>query len=253
MNAISRAPRSNAVASVAAVALVLSGCTAGTSAGDPSFASSPTSSPASSPSPAARVRPLVDLGGGGIRMGAGTYVLDRFPVHITFDVPDGDPPGWHVGKSEPYAAILLWNTPPDFTYAVAFWDVDNVYVDPCEAAARELDPPLGPSVDDLVSYLSSQPAFEATTPVDIMVGAFPGKAIELTKNLDSQGNCPDAHLFSAGDDGWGLEPGETIQMRVFEVDGVRIVVTIHEWAETDAAVHAELYQIVDSIRLAPPL
>ena len=50
-----------------------------------------------------------------------------------------------------------------------------------------------------------------------------------------------------------LEPGETIQMRVFEVDGVRIVVTIHEPAEVDAAVHAELYQIVDSIRLAPPL
>jgi len=186
-------------------------------------------------------------------MGPGTYVLDRFPVHITFDVPDGDPPGWHVGKSEPDAAVLLWYTPPEVTYGLAFWNADNVYVDPCNPAAGQLDPPIGPSVDDLVTALSTLPGLHATAPVDVTVGAFQGKRVDLTTALDSGSDCPEQIAFSAGADRVGVSPGETTTLSILDVDGVRIVVTIHEPAEVDAAVHAELYQIVDSIRLAPPL
>ena len=92
---------------------------------------------------------------------------------------------------------MLWYTPPNITYVIAFWNVDNVHVDPCNAAAGELEPPIGPSVDDLVAALSNLPGLEATAPVDVTVGTFRGKEIELT-TLDPE-DCPAVTVFSAGD------------------------------------------------------
>lgn len=200
-------------------------------------------------SPSPIVRPLLDRGGTAI-LDPGTYVLDDFPVDLAFDVPDGDPPGWHVGKSSADAAIVLWYTPPDITYGFAFWNADNVYVDPCNAAAGELEPPIGPSVDDLVAALSNLPGFQATAPADVIVGAFRGKEIELTA-LDSGGDCPEVIAFSTGDDNVDLPPGQTLRLHMLDVDGVPIVMKTIEPAQRDAAVEAELHQILDSIRIEP--
>jgi hypothetical protein len=181
----------------------------------------------------------------------GTYVLDRFPVHLAFDIPDGEPPGWHAGQATENTAIVLWYTPPDITYLFAFWNVDNVYVDPCDAAAGELEPPIGASVDDLVAALSSLAGLQATAPVDVTVGAFRGKEIELT-TLDF-GNCPNVTAFSPGDrtDPGLVNPldGETFRVQILDVDGLRIVLYTAEPAERDAAAEAELQQILDSIRI----
>lgn len=231
---------------VGLIGLALSSCTPGTGTDSPS--SSPGRSPTSSP--AARIRPFVDLGGTGI-MGPGTYVLDQFPVEILFDIPDGEPPGWHPGKANPDAAIFLWYTPPEISYGLGFWNVDNVYADPCDAGAGELEPPIGSSVDDLVAALSTLPGFQATAPRDVTVGAFQGKRVDLTA-LDSGSECPQPIVFSAGGDLTDMSPGDTLPLSILDVDGVRIVVTIIEPAEEDPDVRAELYEIVDSIRLAQP-
>jgi len=185
-------------------------------------------------------------------LGPGTYLLDRFPVDLAFDVPEGDPPGWHAGKSMAHTAIVLWYTPPEITYGFAFWNVGNVQVDPCNAAAGELEPPIGPSVDDLVATLSTLPGLEATAPVDVTVGAFGGKEIELT-TLDV-GECPQVIAFSASDDAVDLAlvnplPGETFRVQILDVGGVRVVLYTMEPATRDAAVEAELQQILDSIRI----
>lgn len=184
-------------------------------------------------------------------MGSGTYILDQFPVEILLDIPDGISPGWHVGKSSPDAAVLLWYTPPEISYGLAFWNVDNVYVDPCNAGAGELEPPIGSSVDDLVAALSTLPGFQVTAPVDVTLGVFQGKRVDLTA-LNSGSECPDPIVFSAGGDLLDMSPGDTLPISILNVDGVRIVVTIIEPSEEDAAVRAELYEIVDSIRLAQP-
>jgi hypothetical protein len=143
------------------VALVVSGCAGGQGAADASPKAIPTASPTRDEPSVPRssiARPLRDTGGTTI-LDPGTYVLDYFPVDLAFDIPDGDPPGWHVGTSTADVAIVLWFTKPDITYLFAFWNVDNVYVDPCNAAAGELEPPIGPSVDDLVAALSNLPGF----------------------------------------------------------------------------------------------
>jgi hypothetical protein len=232
------------------VALLLGGCVAR----EESAATSPTAIPTAhltsgEPSVSASpiVRPLRDQTGLAI-LDPGTYVLDLFPVDLAFDIPDGDPPGWHVGESNADSAIVLWFTPPEITYEFAFSTADNVYVDPCNAAAGEFEPPIGPSVDDLVAALLNMPEFEVTAPVDVTVGAFRGKEIELTA-LDSGGDCPEVIAFRAGDEDYDLEPGRSLRLQILDVDGVRIVIRIVEPAERDAAVAAELQQILDSIRI----
>jgi hypothetical protein len=225
--------------------LAIGGCVGGQGASGTSPTAGSAASIASSPT----VRPLRDQGGTAI-LDPGSYVLDQFPVDLAFDIPDGDPPGWHVGKSTDDAAVVLWYTPPDITYGFSFWNVDNVYADPCDAAAGELEPPIGPSVDDLVAALSSLSDIRATAPVDITVGAFRGKQIELTA-LESESDCSQLLAWSAGEDNTDLEPGETIRVQVLDVDGVRIVSRPIEPAQPDAAVEAELHRVLDSIRIEP--
>ena len=60
---------------------------------------------------------------------------------------------------------------------VGFVDVDNVFADPCRA--RLADPPVGPTVDDLVTALADLPG-DATTAIDVTVDGFDGKQIEFT-------------------------------------------------------------------------
>lgn len=238
---------------VICVALLIGGCVGGQGAGDTAPKGSPTASPTNdeaSVAPSPNVRPLRDQGGTAI-LDPGSYALDLFPVDLAFDIPDGDPPGWHVGMSNADAAIVLWFTPPDITYGVEFWIADNVYVDPCDAAAGELEPPIGPSVDDLVAALSKQPEFRLSTPVDVTVGAFLGKEIELTA-LDSGDDCPEVIAFSTADDNVDLAPGDTLRLRLLDVAGFRIVLYTPEPEERDAAVEAERQQILDSLRIEPP-
>ena len=234
------------------VALLVGACAVGPGGGDSSATPSPSvrdGSPTVDPSPGASVSPLRDQGSTGI-LTPGTYVLDDFPVDLTFDIPEGDPPGWHVGKSTPDAAVLLWFTPPEISWGVAFWNVDNVYVDPCDAAAGELEPPPGPSVDDLVAALANLPHFQATDPVDVSVGSFDGKQIELTA-FDTADACPQAIAWSAGADKTDLSPGDSISAQILDVAGVRIVVTAFHSEQDDAVIEAELQQILDSIRIGP--
>ena len=237
------------------VALLIGGC--GREAGDTSPRATPTSSVRTdepSVSPAPGVRPLrnpdIDPGVPEI-LDPGTYVLDRFPVDLAFDIPDGDPPGWHAGMAAPDVAVVLWYTPPEITYGFALWTAESVYADPCHPAAGELEPPIGPSVDDLVAALSNLPAFQVNAPVDVTVGAFRGKEIELTA-VGPEGDCPGAIPWRGAEETIGLAPGETVRLQILDVDGVRIVMRTVEPVQRDAAVEAELNQILNSIRIEPP-
>ena len=241
------------------VALLLGGCAGGQGASSTGSPAASLASAEASVSPSPLVRPLrnpdIDPGVPEV-LEPGTYVLDRFPVDLAFDIPDGSPRGWHAGAASDEVAIMLWHTPPDITYVFAFWTADNVYVDPCDAAAGELEPPIGPSVDALVTALSNLPGFQASAPVDVTVGAFRGREIALTA-LDSGGDCPHAIAFSSGDDVTDVSAGETLRLQILDVDGVRIVMTRARWVkarepmERDPAAEVELQQILDSIRIEP--
>ena len=222
----------------------------GSSVGGPQVAPSPTPIPQSLPN-------------GGPNLAAGSYVIDEpFPVRITFDVPDG----WFSWISNAYiAGVIVDNGVGDggSGWGTTFWIVDNVYADPCDPGSQ-LDPPLGPSVDDLVTALASLPGYEATAPVDITASGFSGVELELTAP-DYGEECPQHRTWTAeSSEPRAMLPGETSRVRVLDVDGVRLVHIITEYAHTteyeqelgipyDANAHAadqpELRQILDSIRI----
>jgi len=238
-----------------ALVLVIGGCGPASGTGQPVTAAAPSvtaSLTIDEPSGSATqgVRPLRKSGESEI-LDPGTYVLDQFPVNIAFDIPDGEPPGWFVGESNADSAIVLWFTPPKITYEFAFSTADNVYVDPCNAGAGELDPPIGPSLDDLVAAIVDLPRFQVAAPTDVTIGAFRGKEIELTA-LDSGSDCPEVIIFRAGSQDYDVFPGQMVRLQFLDIAGVPIVMRILEGAERDTAAEAELHQILDSIRIEPP-
>jgi len=204
--------------------------------------------PAQEPTPTPAVNPmaLVDAPGG--ELAAGTYIVDDpFPVRITFDVP----PGWFA---EAQGQVEL-GVASDPGRGISLLIVDNVVVDPCDASRAQLDPPVGPSVEDLVNAISNLPGFEATDVIDITLDGFDGKQFEVTAP-DGAGLC---QLDGAGLGTWstedrtnGVGPGEVNVLRILDVDGVRLMIAgAYHPADTSADELAELQRIMDSIRLGP--
>ena len=93
--------------------------------------------------------------------------------------------------------------------------------------------------------------FRVTVPVDVTVGAFRGKEIELTA-LDLGDDCPRVTPWTGGGDTADLSSGETLRVQIVDVDGVRIVAHARRPAQRDAAVEAELQEILDSVRIESP-
>lgn len=200
---------------------------------------------------------------GSENLSPGTYAIDApFPARVTLEVPEG----WFAWISNAATAgLLVDNGVGDggSGWGVTFWIVDNVRADPCDPSS-ELDPPLGASVDDLVSALTNLPGYEATTPTDITVSGFPGVQLELTAP-EYGDECPNHRTWTAPpSEPRSMYPGETNRLQILDVDGVRLVLTIVEYAHTtefeqslgipfDADAHAadqpELRQILDSVRI----
>jgi hypothetical protein len=132
-----------ALASAAVVAVALIGITLFRGPGIGSFPFAPTPSPSAEPSP-------VTLPGAGIQLTPGRYVIgDPFPVRLTMRLGEE----WAVwGSVAPDVAAVYQGTPdPSDGRGIIVVLVDNLYADPCNQASGQLDPPLGPSVDDLAS------------------------------------------------------------------------------------------------------
>ncbi len=203
---------------------------------------------------------------GGPNLTPGRQVIDEpFPVRITLDVPEG----WFSWISNSrIAGLIVDNGVGDGAsgWGVTFWIVDNVYADPCDPLS-ELDPPLGPSVDDLAAALTSLPGYEATTPSAITLSGFEGVEFQLTAPMYGE-DCPNHRTWSTiGNEPRGMLPGETNRIRILDVDGVRLLILTTEYAHTtelelsrgipyDANAHAadqpELQRIIDSLRIESP-
>ena len=66
-------------------------------------------------------------------------------------------------------------------------EVGNIYADPCQWEL--VDPPFGPTVDDLVSAWANVPGFDATATSDVTVDGYAGKQIEFTVPDYNEDEC----------------------------------------------------------------
>jgi hypothetical protein len=175
----------------------------------------------------------------------GTYFLtDGYPTQITFDPPDG-----YTACGDAFEEGVCSGTGA----AIQFIIVDNVVADPCDRSQTLLDPPVGPTVDDLVVALTGLPEFEASSPVAITRDGYDGKQFELTAvvtpscTLDSNG----LRLWSTGRRVNGAGPGEVNIIQIFDVNGDRLMVAAAYQPTQPPGVRAALEESLDSIRLAP--
>jgi hypothetical protein len=225
-----------------ASALLLTACGAGvgTTASPPS-----ASEPASTQSAVASPRELPSEGD----LAAGSYTLSDFPAAITFDVPPLEPPAvWFACSPSPVEQAVCHESGPNLVSAVTFQIVDNVVAGCSDQETAELlDPPVGPSVDDLVTAISSLEGYEATAPTDITVSGFEGKELTLTAVMHGCGAT-----WATADRVTGMGTGERNLLRILDIDGVRVVIAgaYHSTTTSEADV-AILEQVMDSVRIAP--
>ena len=219
-----------------AAATLVSGC--GPAGGQPEPRTSAT--PASPSSPEV----FAYLPGG--ELDAGTYPIDGLdgpPLDITVTVPDGwqGVAGFAVVKND---------------VSLGFWIVDNLYIDPCHASLGLLDPPPGPTVHDLATALAAQPHRNGTVPTPIEVDGYAGESVKIEVPVDADLEACDDNEFGS----WSSEvhgarghatAGERDEIRIVDVDGVRLVIDASTFPDSSEADVAELRSVINSIQLAP--
>jgi hypothetical protein len=177
-------------------------------------------------------------------------------VPVTFTVPDG----WGV-----FQGMFVYNEEaccPRFGPgpAVAFMEVTKIYAEGCLVG-----PPVGPTVDDLVSALANVPGLNATAAVDVTVDGYAGKQIEFTVSDYNEDECrgnPYALWYGPGDADIGFRemirstfdpniPNIHNKLWILDVGGTRVV--IHAYSYPDTPLHtqdrADLDEILASIQI----
>lgn len=236
-----------ALASAAVVAVALLGINfirgpnvGGPGLGDPSPTAAPTSSP----------RPLTETGVP-VPLEPGTYVAGGpFSPPITFTVPAG----WQAIVAGPYRVSLGWVDKAD---GMTFSIFNLVSADPCHLMDEGyIDPPPGPSVDDLANALASMPGLEVTDLADVTVDGYSGTQLTMSAP-DSFAGC---NLPSDGYVIWELPlgsrhamaAGERDRVWILDVDGERLVIVIPEPPGYTDVQRAEVQAVFDSIQIQGP-
>jgi hypothetical protein len=136
----------------------------------------------------------------------------------------------------------------------------NLNADPCAWTGTALEPPVGPTVDDLATAFIEQPLQHATALGDVTVGGHAGKKVELMIPDDivletCEGG--DYARWYVGDDPadygpptWGNDQRDVVYL--IDVDGARWMIDTHIRPSVPEADLTELEQLIASIRFETP-
>jgi hypothetical protein len=168
------------------------------------------------------------------------YFAGAEDVPITFTLPAGwTNNGWGVIKGDPIIGLIFMN-------------VANIYTDSCPSA--QVDPPVGPTVDDLASAWANMPGFDASTATQVTVDGFAGKYIEFTVPDYDEDECADGTfrlLREVGGDGdyWAQGPNQQSRLWILDVAGTRLVIGAGHFPNTSQQDRADIDEILGSIHI----
>jgi hypothetical protein len=117
-----------------------------------------------------------------------------------------------------------------------------------------MDPPVGASVDDLVTALEGLPELRVSTPTDITIDGYHGKQLTITAPSDTAGCTlsPDGNLrvwsLPLGAN-YGMSRGQSDRLIILDANGQRIVISTPELPAPSDATKAEAQAVIDSIRI----
>jgi hypothetical protein len=252
-----------AVAVVAVVGINLLSRSGGVGVPGPSASSNPTQSlsPTQSPSPstASNVNVVGSFAPGTTYLMRDTCCMG--PGGISLSVPG---PGWFTIDSVILGKNVLGD-PDQYDVYLSPQLVGNLYTGGCNWRGTALDPPVGPTVDDLATALVAQAGPGASPPTPVTVGGHSGKKVELSipegidvNTCDSDGDFPifgrwyTGAMLNFGAAPWTYGDAQHNTVYIVDVDGTRQVIDTMYLPGTSAANLAELDQVVASIRFESP-
>ena len=207
--------------------------------------SQPTPTLTRTPTPIPTARPAVG------NLDPGLYYIDSpsTPVRFTFEVPAG----W-TGRAD--GLVSKHADQPEELGFTPYAEVTHVYADACESAGTLTA--VGPTVDDLVGALEAQVGSDATAPVDVVVGGYSGKRVDISvpAELDTA-TCRNPGVIQI----WA-DPAETsffaffpntepASVYILDAKGERVVFTVGHSPSSSPADVAELEVIFNSIQFVP--
>jgi hypothetical protein len=175
----------------------------------------------------------------------GSYTIaDPFPLQLDLEIG----PGWTMWSSgvEP-ATVALYKASPDppAGLALGFLTVDNVYADPCDVSAGEMNPPVGPAPIDLAEALAAQTGTESADPVPVEIGGYSGVYLDYRNTGD--GECGNLSRWP----GRQALVGERDQVWILDVAGTRVVIDAASFDDTSEEDVAEMRTIVEELAIRP--
>ncbi len=242
-------------------ASLAAGCSSGQGVASAGASPSPAPSPTpvvASPSLAPSLTPVTtydgdlpvgDLQAGttySLGVGSAKKLLVTVPANGWFTVDT-----WFLGKNDIHAEL--------FNMTLIPYQIANVYVDPCRWLTSALDPPVGPTVDDLATALLKQAGPDAIAPTDVTLDGYSGKKVELSiPDYVDTATCDEGDFgrWSPSADPTHYGPftygdGQHDTVYIIDVDGTRWVIDTNYLPGTSKANLAELEQLVSSIRFEP--
>ena len=226
----------------------------------------PTSSPAPSPSPtpAPSASGVANLNYVGNFVPGTTYFIDdrccvgQSRISLMFPAS-----GWFSIDSVILGKNVLGD-PALYDIYLSPHLVGNLYTGGCKWRGTALDPPVGPTVDDLATALVAQAGPGASPPASVTVGGHPGKKVELSipegLDVNTCNSDGDSAIFgrwytgaqlNSGAAPWTYGDGQHNTVYIVDVDGTRQVIDTMYLPGTSAANLAELDQVIASIRFEP--
>lgn len=179
---------------------------------------------------------------------------------VTFTVPEG----WTFLAGNTLVPTDDPGTGAPGGIAIQFDDVTALHGDPCSWLDAAADISVGSAADDLVDALVAHTEYEASDPVEITIGGYRGKRVDVVYPTEpfvgDTANAPECdegryRLWSTvahGRDGiYAQGPANRWQANVLNIEGRRLVVIVQDFPGTSAADRAELDAIVDSIGIEP--
>lgn len=214
------------------------------------------------PSATATTRDIMDVPDFG-RLDTGTYYIDpdddpSTPLRVEYEIAAD---GW----SQWIGAVKFHGK--NGHVGLTITTVTNLVRHGCRDQSP-LDPPVGPTVDDLAAALADLAPFRVTSPpTEVTMHGYRGKHLELTVpdlpvERTSEGlefaRCEDRNLtswLSPWDPVEGFfghsGPGYTEEFWILDVEGTRLVIVAHTTPKAPAQNIAERRAVMDSIRIEP--
>lgn len=229
-------------ATVVAIAALFGVNYLGANVGGPGLAD-PTPSPA--PTPVTALAGQEDLAAGRYSIASG------ISMRVTAAVPNG----WSAVGSWGVRGPLGYEAPDGS--GIRFYTVGNLLNNPSSYADGLQDPPVGPTVDDLIEAIVEQAEWTSSTPSDTTIGGYQAKHVRITipdgAELDPREIGGAFYLFQDEGSGqiWGLEVGQMFDVYVVDVDGERLVLDAFHYPGTPETDRTALDAVVDSIVIGP--